>query len=280
MNEFEAEYTAHGMHVVHDGSRQAPPLLLIHGSGASGASWSPLVPALAAHHHVVRVDLPGCGQSPPAVSYDMPVQAGRLAALLDDLGLRRVIVVGHSSGGYSATALAEQRPDQVESLALISTGPSLDALLPQPLILRVMLAPPFGPLLWSRRSDAMIRKAISATLARPVDIPDDVVAEVRGTTYRAFRRAARGNIAYITERSVPERLAALDVPVLVVFGAADPRWEPTSAHQYDVVPTARVELLPGVGHIPLWEVPGATAELLLDFAARGADTPAALPSQD
>ncbi len=98
-----------------------------------------MVPALASHHHVIRVDL-GCGQSPPAPSYDVPEQAGRVAALLDDLGLRPIAAVGHSSGGYVATALAEQRPDLVRSLALISTGPSPDAVLAQPLILRLLLA--------------------------------------------------------------------------------------------------------------------------------------------
>ena len=117
------------MRVVHDGPRQGPPLVLIHGSGASGACWGPVVGALAGHHHVIRVDLPGCGQSPPAPSYEVPEQAGHVAALLDDLGLRHVTLVGHSSGGYVATALAERRPDLVGSLALISTGPSLDALL-------------------------------------------------------------------------------------------------------------------------------------------------------
>jgi pimeloyl-ACP methyl ester carboxylesterase len=74
-----------------------------------------------------------CGGGTP-----VPAQANRVAAVLDDLGLRRVAVAGHSSGGYVGTALAEQRPDLVGSLALISTGPSLDALLPQPVILRVL----------------------------------------------------------------------------------------------------------------------------------------------
>jgi len=265
------------MHVVHDGLREALPLLLIHGSGASGASWGPVVPALAGQHHVIRVDLPGCGQSPPARSYDVPGQADRVAAVLDALGLRRVAAVGHSSGGYVATALAEQRPDLVRSLALISSGPSLDALLPQPILLRVLLAPPFGPLLWPRRSDAMIRRGISVTCARPVDVPDDVVADLRGTTYRAFRTVLRRNAEYITERSVPERLAALDVPVLVIFGRSDPRWEPSSAHQYDAVPTARVELLPGVGHIPMFEAPETTSELMLRFTATATDTRPASP---
>ncbi|MEV0810710.1 alpha/beta fold hydrolase [Micromonospora sp. NPDC050200] len=276
MSEYNVEHLR-GMHVVHDGPRQAPPLLLIHGSGASCGSWKPVVPALAAHHHVIRVDLPGCGQSAPPPSYDVPAQARRVAALLDGLDIRHVTVVGHSSGGYVATALAEQRPDLVTSLALISTGPSIDALLPQPVILRALLAPPLGPLIWSRRSDATTRRAINATCARPVDIPDDVIAELRGTTYRAMRSASRENRAYIAERSVPLRLAALDVPVLVIFGAADPRWEPSSAHQYDAVPTARVELLPGVGHIPMLEAPETTSKLLLGFTATAADTPPVIP---
>jgi pimeloyl-ACP methyl ester carboxylesterase len=269
---------SYGMHVVHDGPRQGPPLLLIHGSGASGACWGPVVGALADHHHVIRVDLPGCGQSPPAPSYDVPEQAGRVAVLLDDLGLRHVTLAGHSSGGYVATALAEQRPDLVGSLALISTGPSLDALLPQPFILRALLAPPLGPLLWPRRSDAMIRKGISATTARPVDVPGDAVADLKNITYRTFRKVLRRNAAYIAERSVPERLADLNVPVLVIFGAADPRYEPSSAHDYDAVPNARVEMLPGVGHVPILEAPEVTSELLLGFTATAAGTPPVIPT--
>lgn len=264
----------HGMHVVHDGPRQAPPLLLIHGSGAAGSSWRPVVPALAGRHHVIRVDLPGHGQSPPATSYDVPAQAGRVAAVLDDLGLRHVAVAGHSSGGYIATALAEQRPDLVGSLALVSSGPSPDALLPQPALLRVLMAPPFGPLLWLRRSDAMIRKGLSMTCNLPVDISDDLVADLRGIDYRTFRTVLRRNGEYIAERSVPERLAAIDVPILVIFGAADRRWDPSSVHQYDAVPNARVEQLPDVGHLPMFEAPESTSRLLLDFAGTAADTPA------
>jgi len=277
MGDYDVEHS-HGMHVVRDGPRQAPPLLLIHGSGASGASWGPVVGALAGHCHVIRVDLPGCGQSPPALSYDVPEQAGRVAVLLDDLGLRHITVAGHSSGGYVATALAEQRPDLVGSIALISTGPSLDALLPQPLILRALLAPPLGPLLWPVRSDAMIRKGISATTARPVDIPGDAVADLKNITYRTFRKVLLRNAAYVAERSAPERLAGLDVPVLVIFGAADPRYAPSSAHQYDAVPNARVEMLPGVGHIPLLEAPETTSELLLGFTATATDTPPVIPT--
>ena len=267
-----------GMRVLREGLRDAPPLVLIHGSGASGASWDLVAGTLAARHHVVRVDLPGCGQSPPAPSYEVPAQAGRVAALLDDLGLRQIAVAGHSSGGYVATALAEQRPGLVRSLALISTGPSLDALLPQPLVLRVLLAPPFGPLLWARRSDAMIRRGILATTACPVDIPAGMIADLKNVTYRTFRKVVRGNAAYVAERSVPDRLAGLGRPVLVIFGAADPRWDPSCAQRYAAVPDTRVELLPGVGHVPILEAPEATGELLLPFTATAGDAPPVRPA--
>ncbi|MFF1699571.1 alpha/beta fold hydrolase [Streptomyces sp. NPDC058257] len=262
----------HGMHIVHDGRREAPPLVLIHGSGASGSSWDPVVPALASRYHVIRVDLPGHGQSPPAPSYDVPEQAARLGAALDELGLSPVAVAGHSSGGYIATALAEQRPDLVGSLALISSGPSPDALLPQPVLLRVLIAPPLGPLLWRVRSDAMLRRGVTAVCNRPVDVPDDLVAAARAIGYRRFRTVLRQNSAYIAERDVPARLTALDVPVLVIFGAADRRWDPSSAHHYDTVPNARVEQLPDVGHFPMLEAPDETSELLLGFAARAAES--------
>jgi pimeloyl-ACP methyl ester carboxylesterase len=111
-----------------------------------------------------------------------------------------------------------------------------------------------------------------------VDIPDDAVADVKNITYRAFRKVLHCNAAYVAERSVPERLADLDVPMLVIFGAADPRYEPSSAHQYDAVPDARVEMLPGVGHVPILEAPEATSELLLGFTATAADTPPRIPT--
>jgi pimeloyl-ACP methyl ester carboxylesterase len=262
-----------GMHVVHDGPRDGPPVLLVHGSGASGASWDAVVPALAGRHRVVRVDLPGCGRSAAAPSYDVGVQARRVGAVLDGLGLPRVVVVGHSSGGYVGTALAEQRPEVVGALALISTGPGPDALLPQPLILRALLGPPLGPLIWSVRSDAWIRKGISATAIRPVDISDELVAGVRGITYRTMRKVLRCNGAYIAERSVPERLAGLDIPVLAIFGTADPRWDPASARRYRAVPNARVEMLPGVGHLPILEAPEETGRLVLDFAKSASMSP-------
>jgi pimeloyl-ACP methyl ester carboxylesterase len=88
------------MHVVENGRPGAPALLLIHGTGGSTAWWDPVVPRLAAAYRVIRVDLFGHGRSAsPAGGYDIPTQARRVGAALDRLGVGRVAVIGHSTGG-------------------------------------------------------------------------------------------------------------------------------------------------------------------------------------
>ncbi|SKC40819.1 alpha/beta fold hydrolase [Krasilnikoviella flava] len=256
-----------GIHVVVDGPPDALPLLLVHGSGATAASWSPMVPGLDAVHRVVAIDLPGCGRSAPAPAYDVPAQADRVAGLVDELGMPRLRVVGHSSGGYVATALAERRPDLVGSLVLLSTGPAPDAKLPEAAVVRFLVGRPFGPLLWPLRTPGMLRRGIRSVAARPVDVPDDFLADVRRTRYRDFRQIMAGYEDYLAARSLPERLTAVGAPLLVVFGDADPRWDPASAHRYEAVPGARVAYLAGVGHVAMLEDPQGATRLVLDGAA-------------
>jgi pimeloyl-ACP methyl ester carboxylesterase len=111
-----------GIHVCQDGPHDAPALLLIHGSASSPRSWDALVPLLTGSHRVIRIDLLGHGRSakPADRSYALPDQARRVGAALDRLGVEQAVVVGHSSGGAVATALAEQRPDLVTALAFIN----------------------------------------------------------------------------------------------------------------------------------------------------------------
>jgi pimeloyl-ACP methyl ester carboxylesterase len=259
------------IHVVEDGKPGAPGLLLIHGSAASTVWWDPVVPALAGACRVIRVDLPGHGRSSsPAGGYGIPAQARRVGATLDRLGAGRVTAVGHSMGCMVATALAEQRPDKVAALALIDMGPSLDAAIPEGLLVRLLLARFPGRLLWRLRNEATIRKAMRSAFTRPTVIPAAIIEATLGMTHRALAGTARGSEDYLRQQSLPARLAALGLPVLVIFGTEDARYPSSSAAAYRVVPGARVELLPGVGHTPMMEDPQATGKLLVDFAAAAA----------
>ena len=254
------------MHVVQDGKPGAPALLLIQNAATPIVLWDPVVPSLADGYRVIRVDLAGQGRSSHA-GYDVPAQARRVGAALDKLGVDRVTAVGHSSGGMVVTALAEECPAKVAALALINTGPSPDAKLPDPPLARLLTAPLAGQLLWRLKTEATIRKAASTAFTRPVDIPDAFTTHLQTMTYRSFTATMRAYWDYISQRSVPDRIAALGLPVLVIFGADDRRWRSSSAAAYRAVPAARVEMLPGVGHTPMMEDPRTTANLLADFAA-------------
>ncbi|WP_285706524.1 alpha/beta fold hydrolase [Microtetraspora sp. NBRC 16547] len=250
------------IYVCQDGPRDAPALLLIHGSASSTRSWDPLVPMLTRSHRVIRIDLLGHGRSakPAGRVYEIPDQGRRVGAALDRLGVEHAIVVGHSSGGFAATALAEQRGDLVTALALINTGPHLDAFIAQGLAI--------GPEQWPRLTDEQIRQFASTGFSRAgYQIPQQLVDDVRGMTYHSFTATMQASRDYLERQALPDRLTALGKPLLVIFGEEDRRWRSSSAADYRAVPGAKVELLPDVGHSPILEDPPRTAAPLLAFTA-------------
>ncbi|MFG1925772.1 alpha/beta fold hydrolase [Cryptosporangium sp. NPDC048952] len=248
------------VHVQEDGDPNTSTLLLLTNAAAPSASWTPIVPALAESHHVVRVDLIGHDR------YDVPTQARRIAAVVDRLGTRRVTAVGHSSGCMLATALTEIRPDLVEAVAILDMGPDLSAQLPESLLFRLVRARFPGALLWRLRTPKNMVRAARGT-AQGVEIPESWFEHLALLTHRDFRGMMGAYTDYLEERSLPDRLRDKNVPLLVIFGADDERWRASSAEAYRTVPGARIELLPGVGHTPPVEAPEDTAALLLAFAA-------------
>jgi pimeloyl-ACP methyl ester carboxylesterase len=248
------------IYVRQDGPRDAPALLLIHGSGSSTRAWDPMVPLLTTSHRVIRADLLGHGRSdkPADGDYAIPAQARRIAAALDRLGVRHAIVAGHSSGGYTATALAEQHPDAVTALALINTGPSMDALIAQ--------EDAIDPAQWLHLTDAQLRRAASHAFSRPgYQPPQELLDDMRIMTYHTLTTTMQASSAYIQHQALPDRLAPLGKPLLVIYGQDDRRWRPSSAADYLAVPGAHVEMLPGLGHSPNLEDPPRTAARLLAF---------------
>lgn len=168
------------------------------------------------------------------------------------------MVVGHSSGCVVAVALAEQRPDLVTALALINTGPSLDAFIaPQSAAVGLAQWPP---------TDEQIRRFASTGFSRPgYQIPPELLDEVRCMTYHSLTTTMQGTREHLEQQALPDRLTALGKPLLVIFGEEDRRWRSSSAADYRVVPGAKVALLPGLGHSPLLEDPPRTAAPLLAF---------------
>jgi pimeloyl-ACP methyl ester carboxylesterase len=128
-----------------------PPLLLIHGGLASGFYWAPILPALARHHRVLVVDLPGHGLADPFDYRGVDLLAHArafLSDILDAFDLRAVDIVANSLGGLWCAAFALERPDRVSRLALVGAAAGVTRWIP--LQLRVLGLPMIGQALGRR----------------------------------------------------------------------------------------------------------------------------------
>ena len=107
-------------------------MILVHGLGATKASFLPTIDALTPTYRTIAVDLPGFGDSdkPLWAAYDAPFFARAIVALLDALELERAHVVGNSMGGRVALELGLDHADRVGRLALLA--PSLPWLKARP----------------------------------------------------------------------------------------------------------------------------------------------------
>ena len=237
------------LYVWQDGPPAAPAVVLIHGLGSSTSAWDAITPVLARSYRVIRVDLLGHGRSakPAGDAYSIPHQARLVGDVLTSLGVTHAVVVGHSTGGYVATALAEQHPSLVTALGLIDTGPSMSDFTSSGPTGNLLTTTVVGQLIWRLRTDAILRKAASSAFSRPgFEIPQQMIDDLNGMTYHALTTTSRGSGEFLSE-PVPQRLMAFGKPILVPYGADDHRWSLSALTEYRVMPETRIEAVPVSG---------------------------------
>ncbi len=260
-------------------SERTPTVVLIHGLGATSASFLPTLWDLSADHHVIAVDLPGFGES------DKPVRplhaaffARWLTGLLDAAGIERAHLVGNSMGGRVALEAGLRSPDRVDRLALLAPSlawrryrigaravrllrPELAAM-PLPMLHRLAVGVLEGLFAQPRRVSAAALDAAADEFVR-------VFATPRGRV--AFFHAAReiylerphGDDGFWT------RLGALSRPALFIFGDHD-RLVPRAflRHVQRALPTtATCETFRDCGHVPQFELPEQTHARIRRFFA-------------
>jgi 3-oxoadipate enol-lactonase len=105
------------------GNPARPPMMLLHGLGERASAWSPVLPGLAERYRAYAVDLRGHGDSDWPGAYSLELMRDDVVALLDHLGLRDIILIGHSLGGIIAYQVALARPDLVGQLIVEDAPP-------------------------------------------------------------------------------------------------------------------------------------------------------------
>jgi pimeloyl-ACP methyl ester carboxylesterase len=261
-------------------SGSGEPLVLIHGIGDTRAAWSTVVEPLSEHHEVYAVDLPGFGRTPalPATVTPTPQALARVvAAWMDGQGLASAHLVGSSLGGWvslEVAGLGRARtvlglspagfagdPDRRRAMRMLilvrgfaqRLAPVERGMSPR---LRRLLRPPVVRLLTH-----------SSMVARPWRWPaDEAFAAIEGLAAAA---GWDGTLAALAEARYAPPPGGLDVPVTLAWGAEDRLLPPRQrVRVHEVLPNARVGLLPGCGHLPMWDDPDLVVRAVLTSTAR------------
>jgi 4,5:9,10-diseco-3-hydroxy-5,9,17-trioxoandrosta-1(10),2-diene-4-oate hydrolase len=244
-------------------------VVLIHGFGSSIYTWKDVIPALAARHDVIALDLPGFGESDRPADLSLEDLPRAVIGLMDRLGIERAALVGNSMGGATAAIVAATVPQRVSRLVLLDAAGFNMEPEARPLVVRLTTswAAPVLGLLPGKR--LLVERSL-----RQVFHDDALVTEERVSEYLAPARrpgtfvAMRSLGASIGDRPsrVANALGDITAPTLVVWGGDD-RWIPLAHADRFVagIAGARKLVIPACGHMPQEEKPGEVARLVLEF---------------
>jgi pimeloyl-ACP methyl ester carboxylesterase len=219
------------------------PVVLLHGLSGSSRWWSRNIDALAEQHLVAAVDLVGFGHNRRFFGLPLFLPSfGETTALLArwlETFDQPVHLIGHSMGGEIAIALTAERPDLVRSLILVNAAGMPFRFDPRPHVQAVRKPPYGGP-----------------SIAR-VLVPD-------------FFRAGPASVAVASARVVRgdmrERMHAIRVPTLLVWGENDPLVPLLygEAMQREIA-GSRLVVIPGAAHVAMWDAPAEFNRVALSF---------------
>jgi len=274
------------LHVETLGNAGDPPVVLVHGFGASSHSWRKWAPELARDHRVILVDLMGFGQAatPAGGDYSPLAQAGHLVDVLRELGGPVApVLVGHSLGGAVILLAAlqlqdEGRGDAVRGLVVVS-----GAVFPQPFPPYISLARRSGlgeVLLMAQPPAWALRVGLRGIVHDPETVDDEQVEGYRAPLAsserrRAILQAAR-QILPASGEDLSDRYREIRAPLLALWGAEDGVVSPAFARRLaETVERGRWVLLPEVGHLPPEEAPEVSLTELRRFLSElGSTSPA------
>jgi pyruvate dehydrogenase E2 component (dihydrolipoamide acetyltransferase) len=237
-------------------------IVFLHGLGGSQSTWASVLGHFAETYRVAAVDLPGHGASdkpsPASTDYSISGIAAKLGEFLERLELAPSILIGHSLGGATALQLALDRPKLVRALVLVDSA-ALGLEINDELLDRIESAPSRDEarrlleLFFEDRRFVLERGINDMHAARNAQGADDAVKAIAAS---AFTRRGQ-NLVLV------DRLGELEVPLLVIWGELD-RVIPSrhAVAALTALPTAWLEIMEGVGHVPQVEAAPAFTEIV------------------
>jgi len=270
---------------------------MVHGLGGNALNWMAVGPRVAETHRALAIDLAGFGQTP---LFGRAATVGANAALVHDfiehVVSEPVMLMGNSMGGYISVVEAATHPGSVTSLVLVDPAvPGPHVRRPEPLMLGAIATlsiPGLAQTLLNRRLRAvgpehLLKTTLTLVCAEPSRVEPSVVdAHVRLTrerehlgrqNARAFIQASRSIGFRMADPRFWARVAAVRAPTLVIHGSLD-RLIPVAAARelHRRRPDWKLEILDGVGHVPMMETPEQFMDALEAWSAYRIPTAAAV----
>ncbi|MEL6159185.1 MAG: alpha/beta fold hydrolase [Cyanobacteria bacterium J06623_5] len=257
-----------------------PPLVLIHGFGASTDHWRKNVAGLQADFEVYALDLIGFGRSSkPSGGYSPQLWRDQIADFIAEIVRRPAVVAGNSIGGYSSLYIGATRPEQVAGVCMLNGVGSFQEQQtdadPNPfkkaigeLIKTIILSPlPSWVVFQFVRKKSYIRKTLEQVYVNKTEVTEQLVEDVyRPATdpeapaaFAALFKAERGEYVDVL-------LAEMTCPLLLIWGDADP-WMDTYSRgalfqkHYAAIEEHHIN----AGHCPHDDAPAEVNELLRDW---------------
>jgi pimeloyl-ACP methyl ester carboxylesterase len=256
-----------GLRVHYRDRGSGPAVVLIHGGTSSLFAWEGWASALAVHHRVVTLDMPGHGLTgpDPKARYSPTEMAGFLDTFATVIGLDRFALAGQSMGGDVAWHYAILHPARVDKLILVDAN-GLPRMEPRPLASRLRGSPVLGPIFRWITPRFLVARALRATYGDPSRLTDAVMDRDDDLMLReGNREATEARFAKVDDRMDP-RLGEIHVPTLVLWGGRDPVIQPKYGERFrDRIPGAKLVVLDGLGHAPMEEDPAASVEPVLSM---------------
>jgi pimeloyl-ACP methyl ester carboxylesterase len=254
------------------------PLLMVHGLGGSALNWIAVGPEIAKSHHAFALDLGGFGQTPLfRRSAAVGANAELVHAFIETVIGEPVVIMGNSMGGHIAVLEAAIHMSWVNAMILVDPAiPGVHVRRPEPALLGAMAAlsvPGLAEILLDRRlrtlgPEGLVMETLALVCADPSRVPPEVVKahihqmlerERRGRqNARAFLQASRSIGLRMADPRFWSQVAKVQAPTLVIHGSLD-RLIPVAAARELARrrPDWTLEVLEGVGHVPMMETPEA-----------------------
>ncbi|MGZ5362419.1 MAG: alpha/beta fold hydrolase [Solirubrobacterales bacterium] len=254
---------------------EGPPLVFVHGLGASWQSWLENLPEFARDHRVVAMDLPGFGYSEmPEAEISIEFYAGWTFRLLDALGIESAAVVGNSMGGFSAAEMAIRSPERVQSLTVVSAAVFWQSYRrAQPLVGLARLSDAYVARALTRSTDAVAtrpRLRSWALATAGFRYPHLISRELAHELVRSARRTDGflPALEALADYPLEEELPKISCPTLIVWGAHDTLVPvKDAARMRELIPGSRSEVFERTGHVAMLERPERFNKLLREFLA-------------